>query len=175
MTLTFAPHSEHWRDAVIDLNERMKPKGGWGFFVDPTPTWLPRTANCNSFREYVLAIENDATVRGGYVLKHESALIAGQQRTLACVQGPYSEGATDSRHAKHVFAMVRDMLQREPLLYGWGHSVGNRTQHQYLFVLVFHSSFRVDSAQISKVCTWISLAKMSIRCGRKALHSTVLL
>jgi hypothetical protein len=119
MTLRFVPHAERWREAVRALNARMARGGGPGFFVDPVPAWLPPAPGRTMYREYVLAVDG-TQARGGYVLKHEPALLGGRPETVASVQGPYSEGAVDPRHAGVVFAMVRDMLERRPLLYGWG-------------------------------------------------------
>ncbi len=120
MSLTLVPHAESWRTAVRALNERMRPKGGFGFFEQPVPDWLPPRAGARLRREYFVAVEADGTARGGYALKHEPASLLGSPTLVASVQGPYSEGAVDSRHARVVFTMIRDMIRRQPLLYGWG-------------------------------------------------------
>jgi hypothetical protein len=120
MTLRLVPHAEEWREAVRALNERVAPKGGAGFFEGPVPSWLPPAPGRSMFRQYFVAVDDAGEAHGGYVLKREPALVAGRPRTVASVQGPYSEGAVDPRYAGAVFAMVRDMLEREPLLYGWG-------------------------------------------------------
>ena len=120
MTLRLVPHAEEWRGAVRSLNERVATKGGVGFFESPVPSWLPPAPGRAMFRQYFVAVDDAGEAHGGYVLKREPALVAGRPQTVASVQGPYSEGAVDPRYAGAVFAMVRDMLEREPLLYGWG-------------------------------------------------------
>jgi hypothetical protein len=119
MTIALVPHAEEWREPVRALNERMRAKGGFGFFEDPVPAWLPAAPGRETYRELFVATDG-REARGGYVLKHEPSTIAGRMGSVASVQGPYSEGAVDPRHARVVFAMVRDMTARQPLLYGWG-------------------------------------------------------
>jgi len=118
--LTVVRHADRWRPAVRALNQRVKLKEGFGFFEDPTPAWLPPREGAAVFQEYFVAVESDGTARGGYVLKHERVLLRGTPESAACVRGPYSEGAVDGRQGHVVFAMIRDMVARQPHLYGWG-------------------------------------------------------
>jgi hypothetical protein len=99
----------------------MEAKGKWGFFSDPNPTWLSYVRDDQKpYRKYYVAIQDNEVARGGYVLKCESALINGQEKPIASVQGPYSESIIHGGLGHVVFVMIRDMLQREPRLYGWG-------------------------------------------------------
>lgn len=118
--ITIEPHAEHFRAPVAALNERMRPGGRWGFFEEASPAWLPYAPGATPHREYLVAHEDGVHVRGGYVLKHEQAFVAGSMRAVASVQGPYTEGAADPRYAPVVFEMIKDMLARQPLLYEWG-------------------------------------------------------
>lgn len=121
MSIRLVPHGEQWRAGVRALNERMAMANKFGFFESPVPGWLPPGPGAPTHREYIVAVDDtDGHVCGGYVLRHEPALVAGAQRLVASVQGPYSEGAVDPSRARVVFDMVRDMLHRQPLLYGWG-------------------------------------------------------
>lgn len=119
-SLRIVPHAERWRGAVEALNARMEPHDGWGFFPDPVPAWLAPEAGSELYREYFVAVTDAGEARGGYVLKHERVAIGGRIEAAACVQGPYSEGQTDRRFAWVVFALIRDMVERQPLLFGWG-------------------------------------------------------
>jgi hypothetical protein len=51
-------------------------------------------------------------------------MISGVMRDVASVQGPYSEGHINPGYANVVFAMFKDMVGREPLLYDWGFEGG---------------------------------------------------
>ena len=73
------------------------------------------------WREFHLAVEEDGTVRGGYALKPQPWRIAGREQVVTDWQGPFSEGAINSRFAALGLRMVRDMLKKRPLLYSWGH------------------------------------------------------
>jgi hypothetical protein len=120
MSVRLVPHEERWRGAVRDLNVRAAARGGWGFFEDPVPRWLPPAPEREIFREYFVAIEDGDAARGGYVLKREPARVDGGDALVASVQGPYSEGAVDPQHAKVTFALARDISERSAFAYGWG-------------------------------------------------------
>ncbi len=120
MTIQVRAHDERWRPAVRAFNARMAAAGKTGFFEDPVPDWLAPVPDCPTHRELFVALGDDERAHGGYVLRHEAALIGGRPEQVASVQGPYSEGAADSRHARTSFALVKDMMRRRPRLYGWG-------------------------------------------------------
>ncbi|WP_164466175.1 hypothetical protein [Actinoplanes teichomyceticus] len=123
-------HEERWRPAVRAFNARMAAAGHSGFFESPTPDWLAPAPGSPTYRELFVALDGERA-HGGYVLRHERALIAGAERDVASVQGPYSEGAADSRHARTSFALIQDMMRRRPRLYGWG--LENRPDMRELF------------------------------------------
>jgi hypothetical protein len=114
-------HAEAWRHAVIEYNERVRPRGGWTFYADPECDWLPQAANARVWREYHLAVDAGGAVRGGFALKPQPWLINGQLATVADYMGPMSEGAVEVRWRPLALRMVREMMQRQPLLYSWGH------------------------------------------------------
>lgn len=123
MAITIVPHEESWKPRVEAFNARMRAGGSsFGFYVDPKPTWLAKRADDQPvWREYWLAIEDAADVRGGYALKPQAWWIQGRQQLVADWQGPVSEGAYDKRYGALGLRMMRDMLKRHPLLYSWGH------------------------------------------------------
>lgn len=120
MTLRVLAHDERWRPAVRDFNTRMAAAGASGFFESPVPDWLPPRPGSPTSRQLFVAIGDGDRAHGGYVLRHEHAVIGGAGRDVASVQGPVSEGAADSRHARTSFLLIKDMVRRHPLLYGWG-------------------------------------------------------
>ena len=72
------------------------------------------------FNEVFLALDG-GIVRGGYVLKHEQFAFAdGSARNVACYHHPLSEGIVNKTHAIVGGLMLRDALQRSPLLYCLG-------------------------------------------------------
>ena len=122
MAIQIVPHSTEWREAVQAFNERMRAGGsGWSFYVDPEPEWIPKRDGQNVWREFHLAVEDDAAVRGAFALKPQDWLIEGRTEVVTDWQGPFSEGVIDARHGMLGLRMIRDMLKKRPLLYSWGH------------------------------------------------------
>lgn len=123
MSIRVVAHAPEWKPAVEAFNARMRAAGSrWGFYVDAEPTWLPkRREDQASWREYWLCIEGEDTVRGGYALKPQRWLIRGTPEWVTDWQGPFTEGAINTRYAALGMRLVRDMLKKRPLLYSWGH------------------------------------------------------
>ncbi len=110
--------------AVQAFNQRLAAGGStWAFYENPTPRWLPRVDGSPVFREHYLLQEDDGTVRGGYVLKHEIFLLDGEPVTVAHQQGPVAESVVDSTFRGLGFKMVDDSLQKRPLQTGWGATI----------------------------------------------------
>jgi hypothetical protein len=122
MGIKIVPHGPDKKDLVELFNRRMREAGSpWGFYVDPRPSWIPKREGVATWREYFLAVENDAAVVGGFALKPQDWMIGGERRVVTDWQGPFSLGAIDNRYAALGLRMLRDMLKRYPLLYSWGH------------------------------------------------------
>jgi len=129
MAIEILPHSEQYADAVHAFNLRMRAGGShWGFYPDPLPEWIPRRNSRQPvWREYHLAIEAGAVVRGAYALKPQPWTIAGDLCTVADWQGPFSEGAIDPKYSMVALRLMRAMLKAYPLLYSWGHGSEEQT------------------------------------------------
>jgi hypothetical protein len=123
MAITIVPHEVSWKDGVEAFNARMREGGSkYGFYVDPTPGWIPKRSESQPvWREFWLAIEDGTEVRGGYALKPQLWWIRGETKTVTDWQGPFSEGAISNRYGALGLRMLRDMLKKQPLLYSWGH------------------------------------------------------
>jgi len=122
VAIQIVPYSVERRSAVIDFNQRMRAGGSpWAFYADPEPEWIPKRPGQNVWREYYLAVEDDAAVRGAYALKPQHWLVNGETHVVTDWQGPFSEGAVDPRHSTLGLRLIRDMLKKRPLLYSWGH------------------------------------------------------
>ncbi|MCB9591979.1 MAG: hypothetical protein H6719_04540 [Sandaracinaceae bacterium] len=123
MAIQIVPHAEDKKDLVEAFNTKMRAAGSrWGFYVDPTPYWIPRTRDDQKlYRQLFLALENGEEVVGGYALKPQPWLVHGEERIVTDWQGPVSLGAIDNGYAALGLRLVRDMLKKAPLLYSWGH------------------------------------------------------
>ncbi len=122
MAIQIVPHSAEWHDAVVAFNQRLSEGGSpWSFYPDAEPDWIPRRDGQNVWREYYVAVEDGAAVRGAFALKPQDWLINGQVQVVTDWQGPFSEGEIDARHGTLGLRMIRDMLKKRPLLYSWGH------------------------------------------------------
>jgi hypothetical protein len=123
MAIAIVPHDVSYKPAVERFNARMREGGStWGFYVDPDPTWIPRRHEGQPvWREYYLAVEDGAEVRGGFALKPQEFWVNGRTLTVTDWQGPFSEGAVNNRYGALGMRMLREMLKRQPCLYSWGH------------------------------------------------------
>lgn len=122
MSIRIVPHSCEFSGAVAAFNERMRVGGSpWGFYVDPIPDWIPQTDGSRAWREYHLAVDDDGVVRGGFALKPQEWQVNNESMLVTDWQGPFTEGAVNSRYATLGLRIIRDMLKRYPLLYSLGH------------------------------------------------------
>lgn len=127
MPTTIVPHETALKPQVETFNRRLREAGQpWGFYVDPTPHWIPKTRDDQpAWREMFLAMDQDQCV-GAFALKPQRWVIKNREGMLedAMVsdwQGPVSLGLIEPRYAVLGLRMIRDMLKKFPLLYSWGH------------------------------------------------------
>ncbi|MGF1469598.1 MAG: hypothetical protein ACFCGT_26040 [Sandaracinaceae bacterium] len=133
MAIEIVPHAQDKKDLVEAFNRTMKEAGSpWGFYVEPTPRWIPPKPGQKVWRELHLAIEDGAKVVGGYGLKPQVWRIQGEELIVADWQGPVSLGAIDNRYAALGLRLVRDMLKKQPLMYSWGHGGNEEPMVQLL-------------------------------------------
>jgi len=122
MAIRIVPHAEDHRMRVDAFNRRLFSKGGeLGFYVEPTPDWIPPAPGARVWREYHLAIDGDGEVHGAYALKPQEWQIGNDVHTVADWQGPVSEGQVDPKYGALALRMMRQMLKQRPLLYSYGH------------------------------------------------------
>ena len=80
MRIEFVPYGHDLVDAVRDFNCRMRAGGSfWGFYESSVPDWIPERPGQGVWREYYLAIEDGAVVRGAYCLKPQKFLCRGKK------------------------------------------------------------------------------------------------
>jgi hypothetical protein len=121
MRIVIEEFQERQIEAVLQFNERMRAGGVPAHFpVSTVSKWLPKLADRKIFVEYYLALDEEAVVRGAYVLKYQDYWIKDQVVRVGDIQLPMSEGAVDRRYSLLGVKLLRDALARQPLLYGLG-------------------------------------------------------
>ena len=133
VTITIEPHDPKYRTSVADFNDRMKQGGSrGGFYLDHEPKWLRRKPDSRVWREYHVAVEQGGAVRGAYALKPQEWWIHGRIHQVSDWQGPFSEGAIDTRYGLLAMRLMRDMVKKQPLLYSYGHGGNEQAVVQLL-------------------------------------------
>jgi hypothetical protein len=100
------------------------------FFRYATPHWLPKADGRTVYNEYFVAVDN-GVVRGGYALKHQEFSFGdGTVRAVGYYHHPLSEGIVNQSYASVGALLLRDAMQRQPLLYclgmgGYGRPLAN--------------------------------------------------
>jgi hypothetical protein len=123
MAIVIQPYRPEHEPAVADFNQRLKQGGtdeNMVFYRRAEPSWLPRTAESRIYNEYFVAVEG-GMVRGGYALKTQEFVFPdGQIRSIGYYHHPLSEGIVNKAHAIVGTLLLRDAMQRAPLLYCLG-------------------------------------------------------
>lgn len=123
MPIVIEPYRKEHQPAVQEFNQRLKSGGAEPdlvFFRFAQPRWLQRAEGARLYQEYFVALEN-GVVRGGYALKQQSFFFAdGITRNLAYYHHPLSEGIVDKSYAAVGGMLLKDAMNRSPLLYCLG-------------------------------------------------------
>ncbi len=138
MPLTIQPYRPEHEPAVAEFNQRLGAAGedeNMVFYKSSEPRWLPRTAASRIYNEFFVALDN-RVVRGGYALKTQDFLFSdGQVRAISYYHHPLSEGIINKAHAAVGTLLLRDAMQRAPLLYCLGMGGYDRPLPQMLIRL----------------------------------------
>jgi len=138
MSIVIQPYRPEHEPAVAEFNQRLGQAGqdeNMVFYRFAEPRWLPHTANSRIYNEFFVAIDN-GVVRGGYALKTQDFLFPdGQVRSIAYYHHPLSEGIVNKAHAVVGTLLLRDAIQRAPLLYCLGMGGYDRPLPQMLIRL----------------------------------------
>jgi hypothetical protein len=106
--------------AVRDFNARLRAGGSaFHFRESAVPDWLPPRAGHEIYQEYFVVVDGGA-VRGGYILKHQPFVLAGETRAVTNVNLPLSEGSVNPAYGAVGVRIVADALRKRPLLYALG-------------------------------------------------------
>ncbi len=123
MAIAIHPYRPEHEPAVAEFNQRLqqgRADENMVFYRWAEPRWLPRLAESRIYNEYFLAIDA-GVVRGGYALKTQEFYFPdGQIRSIGYYHHPLSEGIVNKAHAMVGTLLLRDAMQRAPLLYCLG-------------------------------------------------------
>ncbi len=123
MAIVIQPYRPEHEPAVAEFNQRLRQAGedeNLVFYRWAEPRWLPRSAESRIYNEFFVAVDG-GMVRGGYALKTQDFFFPdGQIRSIGYYHHPLSEGIVNKAHAIVGTLLLRDAMQRAPLLYCLG-------------------------------------------------------
>lgn len=142
MPIVIQPYRPEHESAVAAFNQRLRSAGeneNLVFYKSSEPRWLPRTTDSRIYNEFFVAVDTSSEkleVRGGYALKTQDFLFPdGQVRSIGYYHHPLSEGLVNKTHAMVGTLLLRDAMQRSPLLYCLGMAGYDRPLPQMLIRL----------------------------------------
>lgn len=123
MAIVIQPYRPEHEPAVAEFNQRLRQAGedeDLVFYRWAEPRWLPRSPQSRIYNEFFVAVDG-GVVRGGYALKTQEFFFAdGQVHSIGYYHHPLSEGIVNKAHAMVGALLLRDAMQRAPLLYCLG-------------------------------------------------------
>lgn len=121
MSLEIKPYTADWEEAVGDFNRRLKEKGvTFQFPKSCVSIWLPKIGDRKIYQEFFLAVENNSTIRGGYVLKHHNVSLGGKITLVCEYQLPLSEGIINRAHKAVGHHLLQSAIEQQRLLFSLG-------------------------------------------------------
>src|SRR6202158_2911081 len=123
MAIVVQPYRPEHEPAVAEFNRRLRQAGAdenMVFYRWAEPRWLPGSAGSRIHNQFFVAVDGEI-VRGGYALKTQEFFFPdGQIRSIHYYHHPLSEGIVSKAHAIVGTLLLRDAMQRAPLLYCLG-------------------------------------------------------
>jgi hypothetical protein len=123
MAIVIQPYRPEHEHAVTEFNQRLQQgceDKNLVFYRRAEPPWLPRSAESRIYNEFFVAVDG-GIVRGAYALKTQEFYFPdGQLRAIGYYHHPLSEGIVNKAHAIVGTLLLRDAMQRAPLLYCLG-------------------------------------------------------
>jgi len=142
MPIVIQPYRTDHESAVAEFNLRLRAGGedeNMVFYRSSEPRWLPRRSDSSIYNEFFVAVDTSSdkrAIRGGYALKTQEFLFPdGQVRAIGYYHHPLSEGLVNRAHAMVGTLLLRDAMQRSPLLYCLGMGGYDRPLPQMLIRL----------------------------------------
>jgi hypothetical protein len=142
MPIVIQPYREEHQPAVRDFNQRLQSTVAdpdLVFFTYAQPRWLPHSDGATLYQEYFVALEN-GVVRGGYALKRQNFFFAdGTIRSIGYYHHPLSEGIVSKSYAALGAMLLKDAMNRSPMLYCLGMGGYDRPLPKMLLRLGWHN------------------------------------
>lgn len=116
------PFTPDLEPKVQAFNDRLKA-GGSHFVFPKTPTnvWLPKKSDAQrTFMEVFVSTDAEASVRGGFVIKHQPFWVGGEEKNVDNLQLPLSEGSVDPKYSGVSVQILAHVQKKHPLLYCLG-------------------------------------------------------
>jgi len=173
LAVVIEPYRKEHEPAVAEFNRRLQSGGAERdlvFYEHAVPRWPPANESSIS-NEYFVAVDDSGAIRGGYALKRQNFWFGdGKVRSLGYYHHPLSEGIVGKSHALVGSLLLRDAMQRAPLLYCLGMGGYDRPLPKMLVGLgwshcVFPFYFRIvhpyrflRQMQALRTSTWRRLA-----------------
>jgi len=117
--ISIVPFTDELAPAVRDFNVRLAPAGVSRFPESPVSQYLPHTDGRRTYEEAFLAME-DGQMRGGYILVRQEVSFGGEISSAAGLRLPISEALVNAKYALVPALLLRNALNRQPLLWGAG-------------------------------------------------------
>ena len=119
--IRIVPFQRELQDGVRQFNARLRAGNvATQFSENHQPSWLPRAKNPDLFQERFLAVDEQAHVRGGFMIKHQSFDLNGATAPIANFQIPLSEGIVDQNYSFVGLKLLTTALRKHPQLFVLG-------------------------------------------------------
>jgi hypothetical protein len=124
MALTIVPYTQQFDPAVRAFNERLHRAEVR--FQFPESTVCTDGDGDPIVNRGFVAVQDGATVHGGYLVKEQDFWLDGRQERLGYLRLPLSEGVIDRRYGTLGIQLIAHAVKRQPLLFGLG--IGGRDE-----------------------------------------------
>lgn len=118
MPVVIEHYTPEFEPAVHAFNHRLAEGGVTFQFPDHGACTSPDDSPI--VRRGFVAVQDKATVRGGYLVQEQDFCINGQRARLGYLHLPLSEGLLDRRYSTLGVQLIAHALKRQPLLFGLG-------------------------------------------------------
>ena len=116
------PYTADHEAAVVRFNQRLGA-GGKGDYRFPETHFsedYPRMEGRSVWREYFVAVDDEAEVRGGYIIRGQPFWSRTESFEMPFLKLPVAEGAVDPRFSTVGIELLQDVTCREPSVFALG-------------------------------------------------------
>jgi hypothetical protein len=121
MILTIREYDANMTAAVMDFTRRLEE----GYKIRRLEEQLqvsimPGAAQKPVYEKHYLAVDGQGAIRGAYILKHQAFKIGHETVNIGCYGLPVSEGIVNTAYTPLGVWLLRDAMERQPLLVALG-------------------------------------------------------